>query len=126
MALSLTSVVARPGAVYAIQTDATIIQDTLKAGSGRVYKVEVDNTGNTVPVYVKLYDINSGVTHGSTHPNWCFKCPAGVARAFTCANGNVFGTGLRATCSTEAGTGTTTTGTGADPANDVIYRILLS
>ena len=123
MALSLTSVVARPGSIYAIQTDATCTVDTLKGSAGRIFKVEVDNTGNTVPVYVKLYDTTGGVTHATTDPNWVLKCPAGVARAFTCANGNQFGTGLKALCATEAGTGSTAT---VNPTNDVIYRILLS
>ena len=123
MALSLSPVVARPGVIYAIQTDATCTVDTLKAGAGRIFKVEIDNTGNTVAVFVKLYDTTGGVTHATTDPNWVLKCPAGVARAFTCANGNAFGTGLKALCATEAGTGATAT---VNPTNDVIYRILLS
>ena len=124
MALTIQPVVVNAGTVYAIQTDATCAPDTLTGTSGKLYKVEIDNTGNSVPVYVKLYDLGSAAacTHATTDPNWMLKCPAQSSRVFTCATGNAFANGIKALCATEAGTGATAV---VNPAADVTYRILL-
>ena len=122
MALTLSPVIVNAGTVYAVQTEATCTPDTLTGTSGKLYKVEIDNTGNSVPVYVKLYDTTGGVTHATTDPNWVLKCPASVSRVFTCATGNAFGNGIKALCATEPGTGSTAT---VNPASAVTYRILL-
>tara|TARA_R100000030_G_scaffold7333_2_gene5131 strand:- start:124 stop:495 length:372 start_codon:yes stop_codon:yes gene_type:complete len=122
MALTLSPVVVNAGTIYAVQTDATCTVDTLTGTSGKLFKVEIDNTANSVPVYVKLYDTTGGVTHATTDPNWVLKCPASVSRVFTCATGNAFANGIKALCATEPGTGSTAT---VNPANDVTYRILL-
>jgi len=122
MALTIQPVVVNAGTVYAIQTDATCAPDTLTGSSGKLYKVEIDNTGNSVAVFVKLYDTTGGVTHATTDPNWVLKCPAQSSRVFTCATGNAFANGIKALCATEAGTGATAV---VNPAADVTYRILL-
>lgn len=122
MALTIQPVVVNAGTIYAIQTDATCAPDTLTGTAGKLYKVEIDNTGNSVPVFVKLYDTTGGVTHATTDPNWVLKCPAQSSRVFTCATGNAFANGIKALCATEAGTGATAV---VNPAADVTYRILL-
>ena len=122
MALTIQPVVVNAGTIYAIQTDATCAPDTLTGTAGKLYKVEIDNTGNSVPVFVKLYDTTGGVTHATTDPNWVLKCPSQSSRVFTCATGNAFANGIKALCATEAGTGATAV---VNPAADVTYRILL-
>ena len=47
MPLSLTGVVADAGGTFAVQTDATSTTDTLKSGSGTLFKVEINNTTNS-------------------------------------------------------------------------------
>ena len=119
MALSLIGVIADAGSTHAVQTDATAEVDTLKAGSGTLYKVEIDNSTNNVPVYVKLWLLTSTVTVGTTDPHYIFKCPASVTRVYSCPKGAAFATGLKAACVTTAGTAGT-----SNPTNDVVYRIL--
>ena len=125
MALTIQPVIVNAGSIYAVHTDAKITSETLTGSSGKLYKVEIDNTGNSVPVYVKLYDTTGGAAHGTDDPHWVFKCPATSSKVYTCANGNAFANGIKVNCTTEAGTGTTTSGTGADAASAVTYRILL-
>ena len=69
MALSISGIVASPGGFHCIQTDATSTVDTLKAGAGSIFKVEIDNTNNSVPVFLKLWDTVGGFTVGGTHVN---------------------------------------------------------
>jgi len=122
MALSLTSSVADVGGTLALQTDATAAIDTLKATSGTLYKVEIDNTSNSVAVYVKLYNNTGGApTAGSTDPHFIFKCAAESTIAYSCPSGTAFANALYAICVTSAGTAGTSS---QDPASDVIYRIL--
>tara|TARA_X000001388_G_scaffold36596_1_gene25894 strand:- start:510 stop:875 length:366 start_codon:yes stop_codon:yes gene_type:complete len=121
MALSLVGVVANAGATHAIQTDATSTVDVLKAGSGTLYKVEINNTTNSSPVYVKLWLSTGSITVGTTDPHYVFKCPASVTRSYSCPKGAAFATGLKAACVTTGGTAGT-----SNPTNDVIYRILFS
>ena len=123
MALSITSVVANVGSLQCVKTSATCTADVLKASSGKLYKIEIDNTANSAVCYVKLYDTTSGVTHASTDPHWCLICPGSSLRVYTIANGSIFATGMKALCATQPGTGTTTT---VNPSSPVIYRILLS
>ena len=91
MALSLTSSVADVGGTLAFQTSATAAIDTLKGSSGTLYKVEIDNTANSVAVFVKLYNNGGGApTAGSTDPNFVFKCAASSTIAYSCPSGTAF------------------------------------
>ncbi len=121
MALSLTGVVADAGGTFAVQTDATSTTDTLKSGSGTLFKVEINNTTNSSPVFLKLYNNTGGAATDSTDPAFVFKCPASVTRVYSCPKGTAFANALYARCVTTGGTA----GTG-NPTNDVIYRILFT
>tara|TARA_R110002020_G_scaffold130862_2_gene292617 strand:+ start:2156 stop:2524 length:369 start_codon:yes stop_codon:yes gene_type:complete len=121
MALSIANVLADVGSLHCIQTDATSTVDVLKGSSGTIHKVEIDNTGNTSAVFVKLWDTTGSVTVGTTDPDFSFKCPASVLRVYSCPNGTAFAAGLKAACVTDGGGTAGTT----SPSNDVIYRIQL-
>jgi hypothetical protein len=122
MALSLSSVVADVGATFAVQTGATTTTDTLKSGSGTLFKVEIDNSANMAAVYVKLYNNVGGAPTGDgTDPNFVFKCPGQTVKTFSCPKGTAFANALYARCVTTGGTAGT-----ANPPNAAIYRILFT
>jgi len=120
MALSLLGVVADVGTTHAIQTSATSTADVLKAGAGKIYKVEIDNSANGGAVYLKLFDTTGDVTAGSTAPDFSFKCPGSSVKVFSCPQGHAFATGLKAICVTNGGG----TAGNTNPGSAVIYRIL--
>ena len=121
MGFSKSNVVASPGAFSCVQTDATSTVDILKGASGSILKVEIDNTNNSVPVFVKAWDTTGSVTVGTTANDFAFKCPASVLRVYSCPNGAAFGNGLKVACVTDGGGTAGTT----SPSNDVTYRILV-
>ena len=122
MAFSLIQQVADAGTLQAVQTDATNTTDTLKSGSGTLFKVEINNTANSSAVYVKLYNNAGGAPTGDgTDPNYVFKCPASTTKVYSCPKGTAFPNALYARCVTTAGTAGT-----SNPTNDVIYRIIFS
>lgn len=106
MPLSLAPVVADVGTVYATQSTASATPDVLDPNSGTLYKIEIDNTAGTSPVYVKGYDLAVGGTLnvGSTDPQWIFKCPKGVKRVYSSAEGSAYANGLKVACVISPGT----------------------
>jgi hypothetical protein len=120
MALLKTSVTADVGTLYVVQADATNSEDNVDGSSGVLYKVEIDNSGNSVACYLKVYDTTGDVTVGTTNPEWVFKCPAEQVRVYSCPKGTAYANGLKVACTTTPGTAGTT-----NPTNDVTYRILL-
>ena len=121
MALSLSPVIADVGGTHAVQSSATSALDALTASGGSLFKVEIDNSANSSAVYLKLWDLTSTVTVGSTDPSYVFMCPASVTRVYSCAKGAPYTTGMQAACVTTGGTAGN-----SNPTNPVIYRILLS
>lgn len=102
-------------------SDATSESDVL-VGSGTVYMVEVDNTGNGAVSYLKLYDA-AAPTIGTTVPDFVLKVPASASRTFVLG---APGTGIAFTnlsfCAvTTGGTAGTTS-----PTNNVTVRIMAS
>ena len=122
MALSLAPVVADVGTVYATQSAASATPDVLDPNSGTLYKVEIDNTAGTSPVYVKGYDlaVGSTLTVGTTDPQWVFKCPIGVKRVYSSGEGSAYANGLKVACVTSPGTAGT-----VSPTWTVSYGILI-
>jgi len=92
---------------------ATAIQ--LKATSGTIYIVEVDNTANaSAASFVKLYDATSGtVTVGTTAPDWIIKCAGNTKQDYVVVGGAAFATALTTACVTTGGTAGSTAPTGA-------------
>ena len=131
MASSLvkTSVISDVGTFHCVNLDPDHTVETLDASSGTLYKVEIDNTANIVPVYVKLYDSTSTVNVGgdaTTSPDWVFMCPASVTRVYSSPTGTTYGSGLKAICVTVGGTAAGSTAASTAPASNVIYRILIA
>ena len=128
-ALVKTSVISDVGTFHCVNLDPDHTVETLDASSGTLYKVEIDNTANSVPVYVKLYDTTGGVNVGddsATAPEWVFMCPASVTRVYSSPTGTTYGSGLKAVCVTVGGTALNSTAASTAPASNVIYRILIS
>lgn len=95
--------------------------ELLLSGTPTAYGLEVDNTQNKEPVYVKVWDQTS-VTVGTTAPDFVFKVPAGKKRKQpldSASTGHAFGTGLSVGCVLTPGT------PGSDsPTNPVIAEVL--
>ena len=128
-ALVKTSVISDVGTFHCVNLDPDHNVETLDASSGTLYKVEIDNSANTVPVYVKLYDSTSTVNVGgdaTTSPDWVFMCPASVTRVYSSPTGTTYGNGLKAICVTAAGTDLNGTAASTAPASNVTYRILIA
>lgn len=105
---------------------SSLFQDTantnsaasVKASSGTIYLIEVDNTALASVVYVKLYDTNAAVVVGTTVPDWVFKITASVNQSFAFVAGEAFSSGLQVATVTAGGTA----GTSA-PATPPTVRI---
>ncbi len=89
----------------------------LVVGSGptNCYAIEVDNTGNTVASYLRMYD-EAAPAIGTAAPEYVLKIPAGTKRThfFNNGAGTIFGTALAIACCTVGGTAGSTA-----PTNDV-------
>jgi hypothetical protein len=94
--------------VYSSSAMGTTVEG-LKASSAKVYSVTVDNTLNSAPTYVKLFNLaNGSVTLGTTAPDEVIFAPASVITThtlFTGSNpGKTFSTALSAAAVTTGGT----------------------
>lgn len=90
-------------------------------GSGTLYMVEIDNSGNPAErVYVKLYDAATA-TVGTTDPDWIFNAPASERKTYAIPAGVDFSVGLSAATVISGGTGGAT-----GPSNPVVVRLLAS
>lgn len=120
MATTNLSIEQVSGARLFEETDLENVKIAVKASSGTMYAIEIDNSAVAAVSYVKLWDVASGsVTVGTTAPNWIFAVPASVKKAFVMPGGIAFGTALTAACVAEAGTAGTT-----NPSSSVIVRIV--
>lgn len=118
MALSISNIVADVGAFHAVQTAATSTRDVLKGSAGTLYKVEIDNTAGSVPVWVKFYE-HATPTIGTTINAHSFYCAAGVAAVYSNPAGAAMGTAISMATVTDGGG---TEGTTSPTAN-VIVRV---
>ena len=107
------------GAKQYINDDLDGTISAVKASSGTLYGLVIDNSANAAASYVKLWNTASGsVTVGTTAPDWIFMVPASVKKTFSMPEGIAFGTALSAACVTTAGTAGTT-----NPTSNVDVRI---
>lgn len=83
----------------------------LLAAGATLFGLEVNNSQNSVDVFVKIWDKASAVTVGTTAPRFIFRVPAGEILPFpTYGNGDgyVLTNGLAVACVTAGGTAGTT------------------
>ena len=78
----------------------------------------MDNTKNTVTSYIHFYDATSGVTVGTTDPEYIFPAVAGKVMEAWAPDGSAFSTGISYAVTTSGGTA----GTGA-PTSTVKVRL---
>ncbi len=95
-----------------IDLDATA--EVVGIGGLTLFAFEIDNTQNTVPVYLKVYE--GSPTVGSTDPDMVFCIPASSRRTHFMNNhvGVLLTSALNVACVTDPGTGGTTS-----PPNNV-------
>ncbi|QDP54523.1 MAG: hypothetical protein Unbinned2514contig1000_15 [Prokaryotic dsDNA virus sp.] len=78
-----------------IAADGTIKHDVVPGGGdGVIYTVCIDNTANTADCYLKIYDVTSGVTVGTTAPHMQFWAPAGQKIQYNTTLGLTLPTGF--------------------------------
>ena len=118
MANSITIGIADLAPSLFTQDDGTSVEDILKAGSGIVYAVEIDNTLNTAASYFKAYNVTAAVTVGTTVPDMVLYAPAATKITYVFPRGITFATGLKTACVTTGGTGGTTA-----PTSNVAYQV---
>ncbi len=122
MATSIISIDSPSGLTRYKETDLAETKSAVKASSGTIWAIIVDNAANGAASYLKLWDAASGdVTVGTTAPDWVFKLPASTKRTITIPDGAAFATALTAACVTTAGTAGVT-----GPTSNVEITILFT
>lgn len=123
MAQSVIALGFASGAAMWQETALGATVEQLKAASGTLYQIQVDNTANGgAASYLKIWDNTSGsVTIGTTAPDWIFKVPGGAVVNHLHVGGVALATGLCIACVTAGGTAGTT-----PPTSSVIVRVVYS
>jgi hypothetical protein len=121
MAVTQLPVASPSGATSYVNTDSNETKSAVRASSGTIYAIVIDNTANASASYVKLYDAASGnVTVGTTAPDWIFKAAASVKKTYVMPEGIAFATALTEASVTAGGTAGTT-GPTSDVALSIVY-----
>jgi hypothetical protein len=94
---------------------------TVKASSGTLFMIDIDNTALAATIFTKLYDSAGAVTVGTTDPSWIFRVPASTRISVQFVAGHAFGSGLQVATVTAAGTGGVTA-----PATPPVVRIIFT
>lgn len=120
MATSTFGIPAAFGATQTTETDAAAAAIAVKASSGTLYTVEIDNTLNTINSFVKIYNIASGsTTVGTSGPDVILKAPASTKLTYHFSQGIVFSTAITLACLNQGGTAGTN-----GPASDVAVKLV--
>jgi len=120
MATSTFGIPAAFGATQTTETDAKEEAIAVKASSGTLYSVEIDNSQNTINSFVKIYDIASGsTTVGTNNPDVVLKAPASTKLTYHFSQGIAFGTAITLACLNSSGTAGTN-----GPASDVAVKLV--
>jgi hypothetical protein len=99
----------------------------VKSTTGTLFAIDVENTGAMATVnYLKLFDLATAVTLGTTAPDDVFKIPAATRlhlhlEAAGSKVGRTFTNGLQVACVTTGGTGGVTA-----PTTSVILHLIYS
>ena len=121
MSVSTVTLSTRFGAYFAKEDDADNSADTIKASSGTVYTVEINNSNNSANSYIKFYDHASPTVGGgsATVPEMILKCPASTTVTYQFALGIAFATQIKIAGLTAGGTDGTTS-----PTSNVIVKVI--
>ena len=120
MAYSKSSIQTPAASFLGKETAVSSTASLFKSGSTVFHTIDVDNTANSVAVFVKLYN-HASPTVGTTDPQMVFKLPASVRRTMLIPGGHTFGTAVSVACVTTGGTAGTTS-----PKESVVARILFT
>jgi len=121
MAQTTTALADLSGALLFTDTDSISTVAGVKASSGIIYSIDIDNTANSATSFAKLYNLASGsVTAGTTAPDLILPVPASTRLNFPIIGGLTFDTAVSSRCVTAGGTAGTT-----NPTSDVVLRIVI-
>jgi hypothetical protein len=118
MTLSISTQVSPIGSKLIVDTVANATsKNSVTGAAGTIYMIDIDNTGNSVASYFKIFD-TATVTVGTTVPDYVFKIPSSQRRCIAIPEGLDF-TNLSCACTTAGGTAGTT-----GPTNAVTVRMV--
>ena len=88
MAVTVSTIADPLGSKLVIDTDcdATPEQDVTGTSATIIYAVEIDNTANTAPTYVKLWN-NDNAASGTTKPTLQFRASGGAKETYIIGTG---------------------------------------
>lgn len=120
MAISVVDIDVPSGLTRYKNSASNNTKAAVKASSGTIYAIIVDNSANAAISYVKLYDLASGsVTVGTTAPDMVFEIAASTKLTIAFPEGIAFATALTEACVTAGGTAGVTS-----PSSSVVLTIL--
>lgn len=121
MAVTTTNLANPIGAKIIIDTDADgTAEQAAISGAATIYQIRIDNTLNTVAVYLKIAD-SLTASAGTTEPHHIYQCPASAKISFIINSGLGLASGLSFWGTTDSGSNGSTS-----PANNVEVRFLAS
>lgn len=126
MAITTTTIADPLGTKLIIDSDANADaeDDVTGTGTGKIYAVEIDNSLNSIPVYVKLCEV-ADATSGANGAPWQFPAPAGTKITYMIGDGVSYLTNLSFWCVISPfTTSAESTDAATSPASDVEVKIL--
>lgn len=122
MACTTRTAITELGGILVTDYDADQNEEANVTGntSGVIYLLDIDNTANTVAVYVKINDHATTGGPGTT-PIWTFMGEAGKRTSYVFEAGLVYSAGVTVWCTTGAAVGDAN-----DPASPVILNLVAS
>jgi hypothetical protein len=108
MAAAITEVPTPIESKLVVDGSVGVAAQQVSTSSGIMYRVTVDNSGNsTEAVYLKIWDVGSSPTVGTTRPDFQFPAPVSKKVCYMFPDGLAFASGLFYAVSKEAGVPTT-------------------
>ncbi len=118
MAITQESLGFASGSKLYVDTNSGVTAQAVSASAATIYAIEVDNTANASPSYLKLWNTGTVVV-GTTAPDKVELVAASTKLSLVYPDGAVYGTALSVATLTTGGTA----GTSA-PASAVTVRIV--
>lgn len=108
MSAAITEVPTPIEAKLVVDNSVGVSAQQVSTSSGIMYRVTVDNSGNsTEAVYLKIWDVGSSPTVGTTRPDFQFPAPISTKVCYMFPDGVAFANGLFYAVSKDAGVPTT-------------------